>query len=179
MLRVGESGSELVEAAEEDSTIGRFVAKRGEGLHHVAVHVEGIDAMFARLTAQGVRLASDAGRVGAGGDRDFFVHPACTGGGVLEFVGGGGGCAGGLSGGAFGGGSSAGVGVAGCVSGVVRLGWRGGGVGGGGGGGAWGAGGGGGGVLLRGVCCGGVFARGVDAWGGCGDGGCRWGCCGL
>jgi LAO/AO transport system kinase len=86
MLPLGESRIELLEATEEDSTIGRFLAKRGEGLHHVAVHVEGIDAMFARLTAQGVRLASDAVRVGAGGHRYFFVHPASTGGVLLEIV---------------------------------------------------------------------------------------------
>jgi LAO/AO transport system kinase len=87
MLPLGESRIELLEATQEDSTIGRFLAKRGEGLHHVAVHVEEIDAMFARLTAQGVRLASDAVRVGAGGHRYFFVHPASTGGVLLEIVG--------------------------------------------------------------------------------------------
>jgi len=87
MLPLGESRIELLEATEEDSTIGRFLAKRGEGLHHVAVHVDGIDAMFARLMAQGVRLASDAVRVGAGGHRYFFVHPASTGGVLVEIVG--------------------------------------------------------------------------------------------
>jgi methylmalonyl-CoA epimerase len=91
MLPLGESRIELLEATEENSTIGRFLAKRGEGLHHIAVHVdgqgEGIDAMFARLTAQGVRLASDEVRVGAGGHRYFFVHPASTGGVLLEIVG--------------------------------------------------------------------------------------------
>jgi GTPase len=87
MLPLGESRIELLEAIEEDSTIGRFVAKRGDGLHHVAVHVDGVDAMFRRLTAQGVRLASDAVRVGAGGHRYFFVHPASTGGVLLEIVG--------------------------------------------------------------------------------------------
>lgn len=87
MLPLSESRIELLEPTEEDSTIGRFLAKRGEGLHHVAVHVDGIDAMFARLTAQGVRLASDSVRVGAGGHRYFFVHPASTGGVLLEIVG--------------------------------------------------------------------------------------------
>jgi len=87
MLPLGESRIELLEATEEDSTIGRFLAKRGEGLHHVAVHVDAIDAMFARLMAQGVRLASDAVRVGAGGHRYFFVHPASTGGVLVEIVG--------------------------------------------------------------------------------------------
>jgi LAO/AO transport system kinase len=87
MLPVGESRIELLEATQEDSTIGRFLAKRGEGLHHVALHVEGIDATFVRLREQGVRLASDAVRVGAGGHRYFFVHPASTGGVLLEIVG--------------------------------------------------------------------------------------------
>ena len=97
MLPLGESRIELLEATEEDSTIGRFLAKRGEGLHHVAVHVGGIDAMFARLRAQGVRLASDAVRVGAGGHRYFFVHPASTGGVLLEIVGDGAGSAAGTT----------------------------------------------------------------------------------
>jgi LAO/AO transport system kinase len=87
MLPLGKSRIELLEATEEDSTIGRFVAKRGEGLHHVAVHVEDVDAMFARLTKEGMKLASDAVRVGAGGHRYFFVHPASTGGVLLEIVG--------------------------------------------------------------------------------------------
>jgi len=87
MLPLGETRIELLEPTEEESTIGRFLAKRGEGLHHIAVHVEGIDEMFNRLTAQGVRLASDAVRVGAGGHRYFFVHPASTGGVLLELVG--------------------------------------------------------------------------------------------
>jgi LAO/AO transport system kinase len=86
MLPLWESRIELLEPTAEDSVIGRFLAKRGEGLHHIAVHVEGIDAMFARLKADGVRLASDAVRVGAGGHRYFFVHPASTGGVLLEIV---------------------------------------------------------------------------------------------
>jgi LAO/AO transport system kinase len=87
MLPLGESRIELLEATQEDSTIGRFLAKRGEGLHHVAVHVEEVDAMFVRLREQGVRLVSDTVRVGAGGHRYFFVHPASTGGVLLEIVG--------------------------------------------------------------------------------------------
>jgi LAO/AO transport system kinase len=87
MLPLGESRIELLEATEEDSVIGRFVAKRGEGLHHVAVRVHEVDAMFERLKRQGMRLASDAVRVGAGGHRYFFVHPASTGGVLVEIVG--------------------------------------------------------------------------------------------
>ncbi|HEX7158928.1 MAG TPA: methylmalonyl Co-A mutase-associated GTPase MeaB [Edaphobacter sp.] len=86
MLPVGESRIELLEPTEEDSVIGRFLAKRGEGLHHVAVRVDGIEAMFSRLKEQGIRLASDSVRVGAGGHRYFFVHPASTGGVLVELV---------------------------------------------------------------------------------------------
>jgi LAO/AO transport system kinase len=89
MLPLGETRIELLEATAEDSTIGRFVAKRGEGLHHIAVRVEDVDGMFRRLSGEGVRLASDAVRVGAGGHRYFFVHPASTGGVLVEIVGGG------------------------------------------------------------------------------------------
>jgi LAO/AO transport system kinase len=87
MLPLGETRVELLEPTEEDSTIGRFLAKRGEGLHHIALHVSDIDAMFARLKTLGMRLVSDAVRVGAGGHRYFFVHPASTGGVLLEIVG--------------------------------------------------------------------------------------------
>jgi LAO/AO transport system kinase len=87
MLPLGETRVELLEATADDSVIGRFIAKRGEGLHHIAVRVGDVDAMFVRLTADGVRLASDAVRVGAGGHRYFFVHPASTGGVLLEIVG--------------------------------------------------------------------------------------------
>ena len=87
MLPLSETRIELLEATETDSVIGRFLEKRGEGLHHVAIHVDGVDAMFDRLKTQGVRLASDTVRVGAGGHRYFFVHPESTGGVLLEIVG--------------------------------------------------------------------------------------------
>ena len=86
MLPLGESRFELLEPTVTDSTIGRFLAKRGEGLHHVALRVEGIDERFLQMRDAGVRLASDAVRVGAGGHRYFFVHPASTGGVLLELV---------------------------------------------------------------------------------------------
>lgn len=87
MLPLGESRIELLEATEGDSAVGRFVARRGEGLHHVAVRVDAVDAMFEKLRAQGLRLASDSVRVGVGGHRYFFVHPASTGGVLVEIVG--------------------------------------------------------------------------------------------
>jgi GTPase len=90
MVPLGETRLELLEATAEDSTIGRFVAKRGEGLHHIAVRVGDVDAAFARMRAGGVRLVSDGVRVGAGGHRYFFVHPASAGGVLVEVVGEGG-----------------------------------------------------------------------------------------
>lgn len=90
MLPLGETRLELLEATAEDSTVGRFIAGRGEGLHHIAVRVEeDIEALFERLRAQGVRLVSDEVRAGAGGHRYFFVHPESAGGVLLEIVGGG------------------------------------------------------------------------------------------
>jgi LAO/AO transport system kinase len=86
MLPLGETRIELLEPTVEESVVGRFLAKRGEGLHHIALQVEGIDEVFSRLKAEGIRLASDEVRVGAGGHRYFFVHPASTGGVLVELV---------------------------------------------------------------------------------------------
>ena len=86
MLPLGETRIELLEPIDEESVVGRFLASRGEGLHHIALHVEGIDEVFNKLKAEGVRLASDAVRIGAGGHRYFFVHPASTGGVLVELV---------------------------------------------------------------------------------------------
>lgn len=84
MVPVGESRFELLEATSEDSAIARFISKRGEGLHHVAVHVNDISAAFEELKSRGVRLISDEIKIGAGGHLYFFVHPSATGGVLLE-----------------------------------------------------------------------------------------------
>ena len=88
MVGGGAARIELLEAMAEDSSVGRFVARRGEGLHHVGVRVGDVDAEFARLRGDGVRLASASVGVGAGGHRYFFVHPAAAGGVLVEIVGG-------------------------------------------------------------------------------------------
>jgi LAO/AO transport system kinase len=87
MLPLGESRLELLQPLNEDSVIGRFIEKRGEGLHHIAVKVADADGMFATLQEKGVRLVSDQVRVGAGGHRYFFVHPSSAGGVLIEIVG--------------------------------------------------------------------------------------------
>jgi methylmalonyl-CoA epimerase len=85
MLPVGESRIELLEAAEPDSVIAKFIDKRGEGLHHVALNVPDLNAAVARLKAAGARLLNEP-RAGAGGHLYVFVHPASTGGVLLELI---------------------------------------------------------------------------------------------
>ena len=84
MIPVGESRIELLEPVREDSVIGRFLQKRGPGLHHVALHVDDIAAALESLKARGARLISEKVQVGAGGHLYFFVHPASAGGVLLE-----------------------------------------------------------------------------------------------
>lgn len=86
MVPVGESRLELLEATSEDSAIATFIAKRGEGLHHVSLRVPDLTAAVARLKKDGVRLVSEDIKVGAGGHRYVFVHPSSAGGVLLELV---------------------------------------------------------------------------------------------
>jgi methylmalonyl-CoA epimerase len=86
MVLVGESRLELLEATSDDSTIAKFIAKRGEGLHHVCLKVPDLITAVARLKKDGVRLVSEEIKVGAGGHRYVFVHPSSTGGVLLELV---------------------------------------------------------------------------------------------
>jgi methylmalonyl-CoA epimerase len=84
MIPLGESRVELLEPLGAETTVGRFLDKRGEGLHHVALHVDDIDATWAELTGRGAIIASPAIQIGAGGHLYFFVHPRSTGGVLLE-----------------------------------------------------------------------------------------------
>ena len=86
MIDIGESRFELLEAIRDDSPIGKFVAKRGEGLHHIAVQVDNIEASLAQLKASGVRLIDEKPRRGAHNTRVAFIHPAGTHGVLLELV---------------------------------------------------------------------------------------------
>jgi methylmalonyl-CoA epimerase len=86
MIPLGESRLELLEATSESSTIARFIAKRGEGLHHVCMKVPDLRAAVDRLKKDGVRLVSDEIKTGAGGHQYVFVHPSGTGGVLLELV---------------------------------------------------------------------------------------------
>ena len=77
-------GIELIAPTSEDSPISRFLAKRGTGIHHVTVEVDDIEAHLARLKQAGVRLINETPTPGAGGCRVAFLHPASTGGVLLE-----------------------------------------------------------------------------------------------
>ena len=85
MLGVGESRIELLEPMSPDSVIGKFLDKRGEGLHHVCLRVPDLGAAVEKLRAGGSRILHEP-RVGAGGHRYVFIHPSSTGGVLLELV---------------------------------------------------------------------------------------------
>src|SRR5207244_12993199 len=86
MVPVGESRLELLEATSENSAIAKFIAKRGEGLHHVSLRVPDLEAAVGRLKKDGVRLVSEEIKVGAGGHRYVFVHSSSAGGVLLGML---------------------------------------------------------------------------------------------
>ena len=86
MLPAGDSRLELLEATAADSPIARFIEKRGEGLHHIALRVTDLAAAVERLRAAGVRLVNESIQTGAGGHHYVFVHPSSAGGVLLELV---------------------------------------------------------------------------------------------
>jgi methylmalonyl-CoA epimerase len=85
MLPSGESRIELLEPLEPSSTVAKFLDKRGEGLHHVALRVPDLAAAVERLRTAGAKLLNEP-RPGAGGHMYVFVHPHSTGGVLLELI---------------------------------------------------------------------------------------------
>ena len=85
MLPLGEPRIELLEPTVADSVIGKFLERRGEGLHHVAIRVPDLNASVERLKGAGARLLNEP-RAGAGGHLYVFVHPSSTGGVLLELI---------------------------------------------------------------------------------------------
>ncbi|MGH9524296.1 MAG: methylmalonyl-CoA epimerase [Terriglobales bacterium] len=84
MVPIGESRIELLEPTADDSPIAKYLAKRGEGLHHVAFHVTDLPHLVEQLKTAGVRLINDQVQIGAGGHSYVFVHPSSAGGVLLE-----------------------------------------------------------------------------------------------
>jgi methylmalonyl-CoA/ethylmalonyl-CoA epimerase len=81
---VGDSEIELLESTSPDGPIARYIEKNGEGIQHVALRVDNIEAALDELKAKGIRLIDEKPRYGAGGAKIAFVHPKSTGGILLE-----------------------------------------------------------------------------------------------
>jgi methylmalonyl-CoA epimerase len=86
MLEIGESRIELLEPTRPDSPIEKFMNKRGEGIHHIAVRVDDIEQSLQRLKAAGIRLIDETPKRGAHNTRVAFIHPASTHGVLMELV---------------------------------------------------------------------------------------------
>jgi methylmalonyl-CoA epimerase len=86
MLNIGESQLELLESIRPNSPIEKFISKRGEGLHHIAVQVDDIERTLEQLKASGIRLIDEAPRRGAHNTRVAFIHPSSTHGVLVELV---------------------------------------------------------------------------------------------
>ncbi|HWN99611.1 MAG TPA: methylmalonyl-CoA epimerase [Blastocatellia bacterium] len=86
LLPVGESRIELLEPCSEDTPVGRFIAKRGEGLHHICYEVEDLESKLEDLRSRGVRVLDGYPRRGAEGKLVAFLHPANANGVLVELV---------------------------------------------------------------------------------------------
>jgi methylmalonyl-CoA/ethylmalonyl-CoA epimerase len=86
LLDVGEGHVELLRPLGEDTPVGKFIAAKGPGLHHVAYAVDDIDAVLKRIEAAGLRLIDSEPRVGIRGSRVAFLHPRSTGSVLTEIV---------------------------------------------------------------------------------------------
>lgn len=83
-LPLGESEIELLKPTDPDSGIGKYLAKKGQGMHHLCVEVDDIDAVIARLTGHGIEMINETPRVRDEGTRYAFVHPKSAGGVLVE-----------------------------------------------------------------------------------------------
>ena len=81
---VGESTLEYLESTDPEGPVGKFLAKRGPGIHHLAFEVDDVDVAVQELLAKGVRMIDTVPRKGAHGNRIAFIHPAETGGVLIE-----------------------------------------------------------------------------------------------
>jgi methylmalonyl-CoA epimerase len=84
MIPLGESRLRLLESLDKNTTLAKFLEQHGEGLNHMALHVDDISAAFEELTQAGIKLISDEIEIGAGGRLHFLVHPSAANGVLLE-----------------------------------------------------------------------------------------------
>ena len=85
-LQAGDAEVELLQPLRDDSPVGKFLANRGPGLHHIAVAVSDIDRAIAEARAEGLEMIDQEPRIGLHGTRIAFVHPKSVGGVLTEFV---------------------------------------------------------------------------------------------
>ena len=83
-LPLGDTEVELLEATSDESPVAKFIEKKGEGIHHIAIRVENLEKALEAMKEKGIRLIDEEPRYGAGGARIAFVHPKGTGGVLLE-----------------------------------------------------------------------------------------------
>ncbi len=83
-IPVGETEIELLESTAADGPVAKYIEKNGEGIQHLALRVDNLEAALAEMKAKGVRLIDEKPRYGAGGAKIAFVHPRSTGGVLLE-----------------------------------------------------------------------------------------------
>ncbi|MDR1379617.1 MAG: methylmalonyl-CoA epimerase [Synergistaceae bacterium] len=83
-LPVRDTEVELLEPTADDSPVAKFIEKKGEGIHHLAIRVDDVQKSLDELKAQGIRLIDEKPRPGAGGAKIAFIHPSATGGILLE-----------------------------------------------------------------------------------------------
>jgi len=83
-LPIEDTEIELLEGTSEDSPVSKFIEKKGEGIHHMAIRVDDLEKALAELKEKGVRLIDETPRIGAGGAKIAFVHPKASGGVLLE-----------------------------------------------------------------------------------------------
>ena len=83
---VGEVNIELIEPLREDGVIGKFIAKKGEGIHHIAYEVDDVSAVLQDLASQGIKLVDEVPRQGAHGNEVAFLHPKSSFGVLTEIV---------------------------------------------------------------------------------------------
>jgi methylmalonyl-CoA/ethylmalonyl-CoA epimerase len=86
MIPIGDTHLQLLEPTDDESTVAKFIEKRGQGLHHIAIRVDDIEATLAHLKAEGAELLDEEPRIGGGGHRVAFVHPKTTNGILIELV---------------------------------------------------------------------------------------------
>ena len=85
-IPVGPTSVELVMSTTEDGVMSKFIAKKGEGIHHIAFEVDDVAGAIEELKAKGVPLTSDEPRPGAHGSKVVFLHPKATHGVLIELV---------------------------------------------------------------------------------------------